>query len=136
MTRVMVFGSFDPLHDGHRSLFRQAKEHGDELVVVVARDASILKIKGRPTLFSEAERLSAIQQELFVDRALLGDATDFFKPIEKERPDAIVLGYDQRTFSENEIHEQLERRGIYASIVRALAFEPETFKSSKIKALR
>ena len=46
MRRVMVFGSFDPLHDGHRSLFRQARKHGDELVVVVARDVNIARLKG------------------------------------------------------------------------------------------
>lgn len=32
--RVAVAGTFGPLHDGHRSLFRTALEHGDDGVVV------------------------------------------------------------------------------------------------------
>lgn len=32
--RVAVAGTFGPLHDGHRALFRVALEHGDEGVVV------------------------------------------------------------------------------------------------------
>lgn len=32
--RVAVAGTFGPLHDGHRALFSEALEHGDEGVVV------------------------------------------------------------------------------------------------------
>ncbi|UPM45027.1 phosphopantetheine adenylyltransferase [Halocatena salina] len=32
--RVVVAGTFGPLHDGHRELFKTALEHGDEGVVV------------------------------------------------------------------------------------------------------
>jgi len=45
--RVMVFGAFDHLHPGHLDYFRQTRHFGDELVVVVARDKNVLKIKGR-----------------------------------------------------------------------------------------
>lgn len=38
--RVAVAGTFGPLHDGHRALFRAALEHGDEGVVVgISSDA-------------------------------------------------------------------------------------------------
>ena len=45
--RVVVFGIFDGIHEGHRDFFRQAKEHGDELVVIVGRDSASLKWKGK-----------------------------------------------------------------------------------------
>ena len=41
----MLFGTFDGLHEGHFDLFRQAKKYGDYLVVVVARDVNVKKIK-------------------------------------------------------------------------------------------
>ena len=46
MKKVMVFGTFDIFHDGHRDYFKQAREFGDYLIVVVARDENVLKIKG------------------------------------------------------------------------------------------
>ena len=55
--RVVVFGIFDGVHEGHRSLFRQAKKHGDELVVIVGRDSASLKWKGkRPKHLEETRR--------------------------------------------------------------------------------
>ena len=54
MTKVMVFGTFDYLHEGHKDFFRQAKQYGDELVVVVARDETVKQIKGKLQAFSLA----------------------------------------------------------------------------------
>jgi len=132
MRRVMVFGSFDPLHEGHRSLFRQAKHYGDELVVAVARDVNIRKLKGREPRQPENVRLAAVKREKLVDLAILGDEQDFLKRIKEQRPDVIVLGYDQQTFSDEELREQLGKIGLSPEIKRAVAFEPETYKSSKI----
>ena len=38
MARVMCFGTFDLLHPGHEDYFRQAREFGDELIVVAWRN--------------------------------------------------------------------------------------------------
>ena len=43
----MVFGSFDLVHKGHVNFLKQAKKLGDELIVVVARDDNIEKVKKR-----------------------------------------------------------------------------------------
>ena len=45
MKKVMVFGTFDGLHEGHLDFFRQAREYGDYLIVAVARDVNVKKIK-------------------------------------------------------------------------------------------
>ena len=63
MTKVMVFGTFDPLHPGHVDFFRQAKQHGDELVVVVALDSTVEKTKGRKPSLGENARLAAVQAQ-------------------------------------------------------------------------
>ena len=46
--RVAVFGVFDGIHAGHQDFLRQAREYGDELVVIVARDKSVTQLKGKP----------------------------------------------------------------------------------------
>ena len=46
MVTVMAFGTFDVLHPGHHFYLEQARKLGDNLVVVVARDANVKKLKG------------------------------------------------------------------------------------------
>ncbi len=58
MMRVIAFGTFDLLHYGHIKMLETAKELGGEkgeLVVVVARDESVLKIKGHLTEIKDNE---------------------------------------------------------------------------------
>lgn len=132
MRRVMVFGSFDPLHEGHRSLFRQARRHGDELVVVVARDKNIRKHKGHDARKGESERLESVKREPLVDSALLGDEKDYLKVVVQHMPDVIILGYDQESYDEDRLKVDLEKRGLRPEIMRAVAFRPEVYKSSKM----
>lgn len=94
--RVVVFGIFDGVHEGHRSLFRQAKERGDELIVIVGRDSASLKWKGKESRYSEQERLTLVLKEQYVDNAVLGDQEQStYKVLKSLNPDLICLGYDQ-----------------------------------------
>ena len=45
---VLVTGGFDPIHDGHLSLFEAAKELGDKLIVGLNSDEWLSKKKGQP----------------------------------------------------------------------------------------
>ncbi len=132
MRTVMVFGSFDPLHEGHRSLFRQARRYGDWLIAVAAKDANIRRLKRREPRASEATRLAALAKEPLVDKALLGHEKDLLHLIFHERPDVIILGYDQATFEEEGLRALLEKRGFRPEIKRAVAFMPEQYKSSRL----
>ena len=38
MKKVMVFGTFDILHEGHINMFEQAKQYGDFLETLFVRD--------------------------------------------------------------------------------------------------
>lgn len=42
---VMAFGTFDVFHPGHEYYLTQAKKYGDILIVVVARDKTVEKVK-------------------------------------------------------------------------------------------
>ena len=129
---VMTGGVFDVLHVGHLATLEAARKLGDVLVVVVARDKTVRRLKGREPLNSERNRLKLISALKPVDLALLGDPEDFYKTAELIRPDVIALGYDQR-HDEGEIREELARRGLKADVVR-LKVRVEGVKSSKILA--
>ena len=62
MGKVMVFGAFDILHKGHLFYFSKAKEFGDYLIVVIARDETIRKVKSRDSYNSENKRLEEVQK--------------------------------------------------------------------------
>ena len=103
---VFLAGTFDGIHAGHVKLFEFARNEGRKLEarlkrpstklhVIVARDSSVRRWKGRPPVQNERERLSVVAGLRSVDKALLGHPTDFFKSVRKIKPDIIVLGHDQ-----------------------------------------
>ncbi|HIQ49839.1 MAG TPA: FAD synthase [Nanoarchaeota archaeon] len=130
--KILIAGTFDILHLGHIKLFEWVKKRFDgELVVIVARDENVEKIKGRKPVFSEKERKKMLEAIRFVDKVVLGDKKDFLKPILKEKPEIIVLGYDQ-WMEKKELEKKLKSLGIKAKVVKAPKFNPEKWKSSKI----
>ncbi|MGD1075360.1 MAG: adenylyltransferase/cytidyltransferase family protein, partial [Thermodesulfovibrionales bacterium] len=44
--RVVCAGTFDHLHPGHLNFLEQASALGNELIVIVARDETVKRIKG------------------------------------------------------------------------------------------
>lgn len=130
--KVMVFGTFDYLHEGHEYFLKEAKKHGDFLLAVVARDRTVAELKGKRPAHSEKERLETIVKSGIADKVLLGrPGKDRYKIIEKIKPDVICLGYDQRFFAEN-LESELKKRGLKPKVIRLGPYKPETFKSSLI----
>lgn len=95
--RVLIFGTFDGLHSGHLFMLRTARTFGDELVVGVARDLHVRKLKRKEPKQNEKQRLEAIARLAYVNRAMLCDGTlGHFGILEEVQPDVIVLGHDQQ----------------------------------------
>lgn len=93
--KVMVFGVFDCLHDGHLHFLSQAKEYG-EVVTVVARDTAVKELKSHLPLQTEEERRRALEKLPFVGQTILGDEIQgTYEVIKKYTPDVICVGYDQ-----------------------------------------
>lgn len=132
--RVIAFGSFDPLHEGHIHFLRQAKALGDFLLVVVAHDSAIRAQKHREPYQSEAERLAAVSALDFVDEAMIGRETaDKYHLLGELDFDVVVLGYDQEP-SDDVVREQLDARGKHqVQAVRLEPYKPEQYKSTLIR---
>jgi FAD synthetase len=128
MTRVVATGTFDILHPGHVLYLCKARELGDELWVIVARDSTI-KHKRKP-LIPEKQRLFMVQALKCVDQAVLGSETDMFEPIRQLKPDILVLGFNQH-WDEAELKKQLAERGIHAKVVRLTDSDLSPYASSR-----
>jgi FAD synthetase len=115
MRRVVATGTFDLIHPGHIYYLEESRRLGDELHVIVARDANV-RHKPRPVI-GEAQRLKVVRALRMVDFARLGDPTDMFRPIEEIDPTVITLGFNQH-FSEEELAAALKERGLGARVVR------------------
>lgn len=116
MVRVMATGVFDILHLGHLRFLQEAKRLGDELVVVVATDATTRARKHEP-ITSQGTRLELVEALKPVDRAVLGREGDIFDIVEELKPDIIALGYDQ-AHDPKHIVEECRRRGIEVRVAR------------------
>ncbi|MBI4440153.1 FAD synthase [Candidatus Woesearchaeota archaeon] len=127
MKKVMAFGSFDVIHPGHVYFLKKAKELGDFLAVVVARDSTIEKVKGKMPMYNENHRLNQIRDLKIADIVLLGSKKNYFEGIMKIKPDVIALGYDQKFLASGE---NLPR---HAEIVRIKPYREKVYKSSLLK---
>ncbi len=127
MVRVVATGTFDIIHPGHIRFLEEAKKLGDELIVIVAREKNV-RHKPKP-IIPEEQRRRVVEALKPVDRAILGDEHDMFKPIMELKPDIIVLGYDQH-FDEKKLEEELRKRGLNTKVVRIKVKEECEFCSS------
>ncbi len=130
MTRVMASGVFDILHTGHVHYLSEAKKLGDELVVVVAADATVKRRKHTP-IIPEKMRLELVNSLKPVDRAVLGKSGDKYKVVEEIRPDVIAIGYDQ-PFNEKVLEEDLGKRGLEVKVVRMSGYSDDLDGTRKI----
>jgi FAD synthetase len=102
--KVLAAGCFDLLHYGHLKYLEEAKKLGGEnaeLIVVVARDSTIIKRKGHPPIMNEEHRRALVEALKPVDKAILGrEDFDIISIINEVKPDIIALGYDQKDLEE------------------------------------
>jgi FAD synthetase len=137
--KVIVFGTFDIFHEGHRNFFKQAKELGDFLIVVVAREENVLKIKGALPWNDEETRLAEIKNSELVSKAILGGKNrvkDYkYLILRQEKPDVVCLGYDQQV-DLDELQKMLKKYKLNKTkVVKLEAYKPEKYKSSLLKKI-
>jgi FAD synthetase len=134
---VLASGVFDLLHLGHVRFLENAKKAGGpnaELIVIVAKDSTVEKAKGKKPVMSEDQRRSLVESLKVVDKAILGyEGLDIDEVVAEIKPDVIALGYDQ-TEMESEVKTYLSTHKAPIVVVRIGKFgENSLDSSSKIK---
>jgi FAD synthetase len=134
MKKVMVFGTFDILHEGHQNFFRQAKKLGSYLIVVVARDKFVQKAKGVLPKNSERVRVRQVRKNQIADKVVLGSSTyNYFRTLRTHKPGIIALGYDQKP-EINTLKRNLKKHRLSGiEVVRLESYKPSIYKSSKMR---
>jgi FAD synthetase len=124
---------FDLLHLGHVKFLEEAKKAGGKnavLLVIVARDSTVQKTKGRKPVMPENQRRALVEALQVVDEAVLGlEDFDIGEVIERVKPDVIALGYDQADM-EGRVREYVDEHGLGVKIVRVGKFEEDKLSSS------
>ena len=137
MTTVLTSGAFDLIHYGHIRLLEEAKRLGGpdaRLVVIVARDETIRKLKQNLPVIPEDQRRAVVEALRVVDEALLGyEDLDMATVIDRVQPDIIAVGYDQDGI-EAMASKAIEERGLKIEVKRIKRFAHDDLdSSSKIK---
>lgn len=132
--KVLVFGTFDLLHPGHKFFLQQAKQLGHQLIVVLTRTRVATKQKGEPISQSERRRLAEIKKLKFIEKVYLGQKNIDHKYflVKKIKPDIICLGYDQPE-SVKKITRKLRDLGLNTNVIRLKSFFPTRYKSSILR---
>ena len=129
----MAFGTFDNLHPGHLSYLSQAGVFGDELVVVVARDENVLKLKNHLPQEGQEIRRQKVEDALkdlgIKGRVILGNSVDRWQLVKELRPEVICLGYDQQVDIEA-LEQFIANERFFCEIKRLRSHHPEKYKSS------
>ena len=134
---VLASGVFDLVHYGHVRFIEEAKKiggDGSRLVVIVARDKTVRKLKGRKPIISEDQRRAVIESLKPVDEAILGyEDLSFEDTILKVNPNVIAMGHDQQIL-EKQIRDFIKQHNLDIRVVRIGKFGREDLDStSKIK---
>jgi|Deesub1362B_J571_1020462.scaffolds.fasta_scaffold07737_3 FAD synthetase len=129
---ILTAGTYDIIHTGHIRTLEEAKKRGDLLVVIVARDKTVEKVKGRLPVIPENQRKIIVQALKPVDLAILGSEKDFLEPIRKVKPDLIALGRDQPV-NKRKLEEDLKKHDLHCKVIRLKVWDSSPLaKTSKI----
>src|SRR3989344_5678304 len=132
MRIVLTQGSFDMIHVGHGRYLREAKKHGDLLIVGLDSDAKIKYRKGpeRPVVPQE-ERVEMLMHLRYVDLVFVKELKDpKWSLIKAVRPDVLIA--TQTTYTKEKLKELKKYCG------KVLVLEPmaTTSTSAKIRRLQ
>ncbi len=129
----MASGVFDLLHLGHVKFLEEAKAAGGknaQLIVIIARDSTVEKTKGRKPIMPENQRRALVESLKVVDEAVLGvEGLGIDDVVKTVKPDIIALGYDQKEM-EHQVKKYVQKNQLSVKVVRVGKFEAEELDSS------
>ncbi len=135
---MLATGVFDLLHIGHLRFLEESKKKGgpgSKLVVVIARDKTVFRRKGKGPVVPEDQRRELVAALRVVDRAILGrEEIDLLGILEEVKPDVVCVGYDQDKIRVA-VTRLIRKEGLAVRVVRIRRFGPVGFNSSsKLKS--
>ncbi len=126
--KVLVFGAFDGLHEGHLYFLRKAKKSG-KLIVCVAQDSTILRLKGREPNSSLQGRTRLLRATKIPHLVVAGDKIlGRWGAVKKLKPDIVAFGYDQ-----SRLKSAFEKSFPKFPTKKIRAFKPKKFHTSILK---
>lgn len=133
----MVFGTFDGLHKGHFSFFKQAKNltKNSFLIVSISRDKNVKRIKGEYPSLNDRKRAVLVKKFKLIDKVVLSGTKNHLPHIIRENPDIIALGYDQKAYVKN-LKKDLKNKGFSIKIVRLKPYREKIYKNYLLKIKR
>ena len=130
---MLATGVFDLLHLGHLRFLEESKRKGgprSRLVVVVARDKTVLRRKGKGPIVPEDQRRELVGALRVVDRAILGrEEIDLLGILKEVKPDIVSVGYDQDEIRAA-VTGLIRKQGLPVKVVRIRRFGPIGLNSS------
>ena len=135
---MLATGVFDLLHIGHLRFLEESKKTGgphSKLVVVVARDKTVRRRKGKGPIVPEDQRRELVAALRVVDRAILGrEEIDLLGILKEVKPDIVCVGYDQDAIRAA-VTRLVRKEELPVRVVRIRRFGPLGFNSSsKLKS--
>ena len=94
---VATGGGFDPLHEGHIRLLKDARKLGDVLVVMLNSDEQMKRKKGQPFYPSQEERREILESIKYVDKVIIDPGKDVTceEALKLVKPDILAKGGDR-----------------------------------------
>lgn len=121
---ALVFGVFDGFHEGHQYFLREALKRADEVIVVVAPDDVVRRMKGKTPKNNVSDRLRAVSDFDNRIRAVEGDKIQgAWKVLINAQPDIVLVGYDQTA-----IADEMKKMGVRFDFIDS--HDPHIHKSS------
>lgn len=132
ITRVYVDMVADLFHYGHVNFLRQARAHGDYLLVGVHADETVMTYKRRPILSME-ERVASVEGCRYVDKVVPDAPLTMDRAwIERHEIDLVLHGDD---FS-SDMEELCYKTPIEMGIFRSVGYTPGISTSELIARIR
>lgn len=87
---VVLSGGFDPIHEGHISMFSEARNRYDKVIVGLNSDEWLTRKKGKPFMYFSARR-SVLEAISYIDEVVTFDdsdnsATDLLRLVKERYP--------------------------------------------------
>jgi cytidyltransferase-like protein len=117
MKKVLVWGKFDGLHEGHLQFLKHARELGDELYVLIIPDSAVLENENERPEHKAEYRKETLSKLDFITGVFIDSFDNGLLSILKLKPDIFAFGHDQRTKWEERLQHFLSSKRLYPQYV-------------------